>query len=154
MTYDCYAIKPNQTISNHTKTTPGQSWSGSIGYEGVLYTLHISRTGSSPSDEVYCYIQDTHFWWGSFKSLCRGCKQHILQPRRQDKTDFYIVLQTLLYFLGNLCCFLLHLTESNIKCSQTNLKAGCETWYQEKENNLWSFLIYDLCKYYLLVSMH
>ena len=43
-------------------TTLDQSEPGSNGNEGVLYIPQSSRTGASPSDVVYCHIQNT--CWG------------------------------------------------------------------------------------------
>ena len=49
-------------------TSLSQSWPGSNGNEGVLQTPQISRTGTSPSDAVFCHIQDTSFFkrWRSY----------------------------------------------------------------------------------------
>ena len=43
---------------------------GCNGNKGVLYVLHISRTGSSLSDAVYCPIQRALFWGGFNEEPC------------------------------------------------------------------------------------
>ena len=57
----------DRTLSD--ATTPGQCRPGNIGNEGVLHIPQSSSiTGTSPSDCLVSYIQDTHCGCGSYPS--------------------------------------------------------------------------------------
>ena len=60
--------------------TPGQSWRGSDGNEGVLHILQIYKNSASSSDTVYCYTQATYilgvFWlYRGYSRWCTFCNE-------------------------------------------------------------------------------
>ena len=62
--YDWYLSRPIWLIDRTLKaiSTAGQKRLGSNDNEGLLYTPHIFRTGTSPSNAVLCYAGNSLFY--------------------------------------------------------------------------------------------
>ena len=60
-------------------TTLGQSRPESNGIGEWLHTPQITRTGTLPSDAIWCHTQNSHFFF-----LHKGCRLHILSLTDKD----------------------------------------------------------------------